>query len=611
MKYSYNWLKWYIPDAPAPDKLESILTYHLFEVESAEKLGDGDVVLDIKILPSRAHDLLSHQGLARELASLLNINYVDPTSKYVIPSSLATNLVKEIKTDKCRRYMGRIIRNVKVGLSPEWVIKHLASIGQRSINNIVDATNIVMFDCGQPTHVFDLNKIKSSVLRVQMASKGQKIALLGGTEKTLDEEMMIIADEDGNALDIAGVKGGKLAELTNDTKDIILEAANFDPVSVRKTAHKLGIFTDAKKRFENDLSPELAPYAMRELSALIAEMCPLAVFEDVVDVYPKKQDEMSLKFRREKIAKILGYDVSDDEVKGILNRYNFTYTQNGDEFEIVVPPHRLDLNIEEDMAEEIARVIGFDKIEPYLKKVNFTPKNNEVYTKIAWVREKLLADGYSEVMTTSFRDKGKVSVLASASDKNYLRSSLLDGLKESVQLNKNNSALLNLKEVKIFEIGTVWNPKEVMMVGWANNKEAKEFTLDEYIAENASPEEHGYFSAEKFLVIAPSRSTVSSKEHFPSFAMWSLFPFIVRDVAVFVPEGVQSSEVEKVIKDNLASNVVRGPELFDEFKKDGKISYAFRLVFQSFERTLTDEEVNEVMTQITNKIKAQNGWQVR
>src|SRR3990167_2041545 len=165
MKISYNWLKWYIPEAPKAEKLADIVTYHLAEVESMEKKGD-DTIFDINILPNRAHDLLSHQGVARELASLLDIKYVDPTPKYKVPESKPTKLKVEINTEKCRRDAARIVRDVKVGPSPDWVVKHLESIGQRSINNIVDATNIVMFDCGQPSHVFDMDKVKGLKLDI-------------------------------------------------------------------------------------------------------------------------------------------------------------------------------------------------------------------------------------------------------------------------------------------------------------------------------------------------------------------------------------------------------------------------------------------------------------
>src|SRR3989344_8583521 len=162
MKISYNWLKWYISECQKPNELVNVFNYHICEVEGMEKIGEADnsdTVFDLNILPNRAHDLLSHQGIARELASQLGIAYKDPTEMYKIPESKPTKLKIELKTEKCRRYMGRIVRNVKVEPSPDWVKKHLESIGQRSINNIVDATNIVMYDCGQHCHAFDLDKL--------------------------------------------------------------------------------------------------------------------------------------------------------------------------------------------------------------------------------------------------------------------------------------------------------------------------------------------------------------------------------------------------------------------------------------------------------------------
>src|SRR3990167_4037966 len=293
MKISYDWLKWYIPEAPKAEKLANVLTYHVCEVESFEKRGD-DTVFDINILPNRAHDLLSHQGIAREIASLLDIKFIDPTPKYKIPESQPTTLIKEIKSSKCRRYMGRVIRNIKVGPSPEWVVKHLESIGQRSINNIVDATNIVMYDSGQPCHAFDLDKLTNEILIVRQAKEGESITTLDGKEVKLSSMDMVIADEK-NVLAIAGVKGGKLAEMDEDTKNILIEVANFDPVSVRKTSKRMGILTDSSKRFENNLSPEIVFYAMREISGLLVEYGGLE-FEKIIDIYPNKQKPRGLSF---------------------------------------------------------------------------------------------------------------------------------------------------------------------------------------------------------------------------------------------------------------------------------------------------------------------------
>jgi phenylalanyl-tRNA synthetase beta chain len=496
MKISYNWLKWYIPDMPPADKLVDVFNYHICEVENVEKIPDKlvdsgeDTIFDLNILPNRAHDLLSHQGVARELASFLNIKFIDP--KYKIPESKPTKLIKKIESPKCRRYMGRIVRNIKIGPSPDWVIADLEAMGQRSINNIVDATNIVMYDCGQPAHVFDLKKVKNLKLKVRLARNDEKITLLNGEEKVLNDTMVVISDEEGNSLDIAGVKGGKYAELNAQTTNIILEIANFDPVSVRKTAQALNIVTGAKKRFENDLSPELGSFAMRELSALIQEMCPQAIFEEIVDIYPKKQGQRKLSFSAGRISKILGLAVSADEIKNILKRYDFKYNLSlnpspagrgagGKVFEIIIPPLRLDLAIEEDMAEEVGRIIGYDKIKGKIPKISFKPKVNETYSKILWARDKLLKDGYSEVMTYAFCDRGEAQVLASASDKKFLRSNLADGLKESLKLNKINAPLLGLNEVRIFEIGTIFTEDdEEIHVAYNEGDKVIEKKLDEF-----------------------------------------------------------------------------------------------------------------------------------
>ncbi|MBI5139360.1 phenylalanine--tRNA ligase subunit beta [Candidatus Nomurabacteria bacterium] len=599
MKISYNWLKWYVPEVPNAEKLADIITYHIAEVETVEKKEDGDSVFDVKILPNRAHDLLSHMGFGKELSSLLNISYTDPTPKYKIPESKTTDLKIEVESDKCRRYTGRIVKNVKVGPSPEWVVKHLESIGQRSINNMVDAANLVMFNCGQPTHVFDLGKVKEKIV-VRLANDGEKLITLDNRDLKLKNSDLIIGDASG-ILGLAGVKGGKSSEVDLNTKDLIIEVANFDPISIRKSAQSFDLFTDARKRFENDLSPELAPYGMRELSALIAEMCPEAEFEDVVDIYPQKQEERKLSFRVERISSILGVPISKEDIEGVLKRYNFEYTFNDGVFEIKVPPLRLDLVIEEDMAEEIGRVLGYDKVKGELPKINFKPKINEEYEKIKKSREHLLSRGHSEVMTYVFRDKGEVGVMQSASDKKFLRSNLTDGLKESFKLNKQNLPLLNTDEVKIFEIGTVFKKSsEEIHVAYNEKDKIIEMTLEDFSKEMQKNS------------VAPPASGFPCEHNFSAFLFksWSLFPFIARDVAVWVPEGVESSQVLEIIKESMGDLVVRGPELFDQFKKGDKTSYAFRMVFQSHDRTLTDVEVNEVMQKIHEKLK-DNGWEVR
>ena len=612
MKISYNWLKWYVPDMPEANKLADIFTYHLTEVEGMEKKEDGDIIFDLNILPNRAHDLLSHQGIARELAGQLEIPFNDPTPKYKIPESKSTGLKIDIQTPNCRRYMGRIVRGLKVGPSPAWVVQHLESIGQRSINNIVDATNIVMFDCGQPCHAFDLRKISDSQIQIGLAQDGEELELLGSEKivAKLKNTDTVIASG-GKILALAGVKGGTNSGIADDTTDIVLEVANFNPTAVRKTARRLGILSDAAKRFENDLSAELCDYAMLELSALIYEMFPEAIFEEILDIYPDKQEKRKIEISADFINKKLGTDYTTDEIENVWKRYNFSYTKNSDSFIITPPALRLDLVIPEDLVEEVGRVLGYDRVVPVMPKIDhstslmagFKPKVNETWAKIASARHKLITDGYREVMTYAFTDKGDVQVLASASDKKYLRTNLSDGLKDSLAFNSTMLPLLGISkfpELKIFEIGTVFknSGEEVHVATKDENKitDNTDVTLDEFIA-----------SINKNDTESARAESVAMKN---TFKMWSMYPFIKRDIALWVPADTAVETVREVIGKDVGDLLVKGPDLFDQFKKEDKQSYAFRLVFQSFDRTLTDEEINPIMEAITKRI-GDNGWTVR
>jgi phenylalanyl-tRNA synthetase beta chain len=599
MKISYNWLKWYVDgELPTPEKMEEIFTFKLCEVEGIEKLADGDTIFDLNILPNRAHDLLSHQGVAREVAGMLGLKFKDPTELYKVPASKSTNLNIEIKTPACRRYMGRIVRNIKVGPSPEWVVKHLESIGQRSINNIVDATNLVMFDCGQPCHAFDLKHAPQIV--VTNAKEGEEFPVLGRDQivaKLKESDMMIT---DGvHSLAIAGVKGGLNSGVTDATTEIVLEVANFDPVSVRKTARRLNLLSDSAKRFENDLSPEHASYAMRELSATILEMCPDAEFEDIVDVYTTPQQPRTISFSPAWIKKYLGISISEAEVIEILKNYGYEVTGEKDSYILSVPPLRLDLTGRHDVAEEVARLYDLKNINPVSLSLSEKPKvNEEVYTRLT-VRKKLLEAGYRETITYAFRKKGIFEVARGVGDKGALRTNLSDGLKESYELNRLNAPVLGLTDVKIFEIGAVW-PKsgEEIHVAFADKKGVTEMTLIEYCEKNGISLTGSY--TDLFNTAYGSNR----------FTQWSLYPFITRDIAVWVPEGVTVEELANLYKTHGGPLLVRDPQLFDQFTKDGKTSVAFRLVFQASDRTLTDTDVQPVMESI-NTVLQQKGWEIR
>lgn len=614
MKISYNWLKWYIEipsaigaDLPSAEKLEKLFTFKLCEVEGTEPLEDGDTLFDLNILPNRAHDLLSHQGVARELAGILGYKFKDPTEMYKIPASSPTELKIEIQTPACRRYMGRIVRNIKVGPSPDWVVKHLESIGQRSINNIVDATNLVMFDCGNPCHAFDVKRITRNVerveIRIQNAKDGEEFPVLGKEQviAKLKDTDMVIADGEGNTLAIAGVKGGLSSGVTNETTDIVLEVANFDPVSVRKTARRLNLLSDSAKRFENDLSPQHAAYAMRELSATILEMCPDAQFEDIVDVYPVEQEAQSVQFSVAWINKYLGTNIPENEMVTLLKNYGFEISGENDAYTLHVPYLRLDILGAHDIAEEVARLYGLEKIDPTPLSFSEKPANNEIFAKICAVKADLVSKGYREVQTYTFRKKGDFEVARGVGDKPALRTNLTDGLKEAYELNRLNAPFLELLEVKIFEVGNVFEKSgEETHVAFADKSGIKEMTLEEYCQKNSIVCD----SCAEFLKASSSKLQPST------FATWSQYPFISRDIAAWIPEGKSKTDFEQIIKSNMGELVVKGPYLLDEFIKDSKTSAAYRFVFQAADRTLEESEVTPIMEKITNALK-EEGFEVR
>lgn len=595
MKISYNWLKWYVPEIPEADKLAAVFGEHLCEVESVEKLPDGDTLYDLNILPNRAHDLLSFHGVARELAGQLGLKFNDPTPYYKVPESKPTELKVNIETPNCRRYMARIVRNVKVGPSPEWVVNHLASVGQRSINNIVDATNLVMLDCGQPTHAFDLRAIKDGTVTIGSATDGETLALVGSEklQATLKATDTVILSG-GKALALGGVKGGLDSGIQDDTTDILIEVANFQPTSVRKTARRLSIFSDAAKRFENDLSPEHAAFGMLELTGCLIETNPDATFEDVVDVYPNPQTPRKLTFSIDDVNTLLGSAISADETETILKNYGYAFTKEGSSFTIDVPPLRLDLTGTHDMAEEIGRIYGYAKISPELPKIDFVPKTNETQARINAAREKLLADGYSETMTYTFTKKGKVEVARGAKGKEFLRTNLSDGLKAAYDMNRLNAPLLGVADVRLFEIGTVFLSVESqeIHVAYADKKGVVESTLEE-------------FTRDMDLGVV---STAEPK--LGQFIPWSQYPFIYRDIALWVPENTGAAEVAATLRAHAGDLLAREPQLFDQFAKDGRTSLAFRLVFQSHERTLVEEDVVVAMAKVTEAV-TQKGWEIR
>jgi phenylalanyl-tRNA synthetase beta chain len=608
MKVSKLWLdKFFDTPLPSADELSEALTFHAFEIDGIEPYSGltksrlPDHVLDVKVTPNRGHDCLSHRGIAKELSAILKLPLAhDAFTTASDISKKAAEVEVSLQSGLCRRYIAGYVKGVKVGPSPAWLRERLEAIGQRSINNVVDATNFVMFNTGQPLHAFDAGQLaqKDGVYRIEVraAEEGEKILALDKKEYALNSSMLVIADANaGEAIGIAGVKGGVPAAITNDTKDIIIESANFDGVSVRKTAQALKLRTDASARFEQGLSPELAAHGMRNMLEFVAHVTG-GELSGFVDIYPEPQQESRVSVSVGMINKVLGTGLTGADIADAFQRLQFAYKEEGGHFEVLVPFERLDIGIAQDLVEEVGRIIGYDRVPAVpLPAPAAAPEVHQTFYAAEHVRKQLTDMGYSEVFTSVFADRGERAVLNKVdSVRPYLRATLTDGLNEALKKNIPNKDLLGLKEVKLFEIGTVWKGgKEETMVGIVSEKEkAKEEPLSMH-----APKE-------------PARTyedlPLSGAVRFHPF---SKYPYIVRDVAMWTPAGTEPSAVSDAIK-NEAGELCVKVSLFDQFQKGEKTSLAFRLVFQSFERTLTEAEANEAMEKVSAKLK-EKGFEIR
>jgi phenylalanyl-tRNA synthetase beta chain len=640
MKVSYTWLQTYFKDPlPSAEQVADLLTFHVFEIDGMEKVG-ADTVLDVKVLPDRAHYALSHRGIAYELAAITKQPLLE---KSVAPVSATIDDTVSVVVDdagKCPRYLARYIKGVTVGDSPAWLSLALKNLGNRSINNIVDATNYVMLDTGQPLHAFDADKVAGSI-HVRNAKAGEKMTTLDEKEVALDESVLVIADDQGS-LAIAGIKGGNRAAVTASTKNLIIESANFDAGMVRKTSQKIGIRTDSSKRFENEITPLFAEFGMNAVTTLIKDLAAPQGIGPVTDNYPKSHEAWNLIVKPQAITERLGVEISEQEMIEILQRIVTSVVKNDAGLELTIPQYRLDLTSAQDIVEEVGRLYGYDKIPVgTLPETTFTPKVTKEYFYIQKIKDLLVAQGFSEVYTYSLTDSvhGSVELMnPMASDKSVLRKSLDQGLLSALELNSHNAPLLGLDEIKIFEIGTVFGRDgEHTELGFAafiarNSKNKPQATkaLLETVLQSLEqslgttlPRELS--ANDKYLInltkVIETLATPTAYEAFEiptslkKFSPISRYPFIARDIAVFTPSGTTQTDVESLIKEHAGNLLVR-LSLFDVFEKafpDGtkKTSYGFRLIFQSPERTLTDEEINTVMTSITNEMNTRADWQVR
>lgn len=645
MKVVHSWLKDYLGDAlPAPEKVEELLTFHSFEVEGIEGV-EGESVIDVSVLPNRASDCLCHRGMARELASVLGVPLAhDPLAE--LPELTSTDkIVIDIQNETaCPRFTAALITGVTVGESPEWLQKRLKALGVRSINNIVDATNYVMYALGEPMHAYDADLFAQTNgkwnFTIRDARPGETISLLAEGGKDEDRiveltgsELLIVDGSTDTPIGLAGVKGGRYAGVHSGTKNIIIEAAHFNPVTTRKTARRLGIVIDASKRFENEPSRALPPYAQAEIIKLITDIAG-GTFEGWNDEYKAEKPNPEVVVPVAHTNALLGLTLDVTVMKDILGRIGARVTESTDSTITVVGPfERTDLNIAEDFIEEIGRIHGLHNIVSVVPgAVALTEVNVRQYYTEA-IRQELLHAGFSEVITSSFSNKDAIQLQnALASDKSFMRSTLRKNITKVLDQNFVHCDLLDMPDVRVFEIGTVFDKTETTVT------EHTALTLgvrtkgngynpkDDIILKNACTvvdqvlgtplswnSEKGVAEANLSPVLAtltqPAAYIPLTSKEPAQYRPVSQYPAVSRDIALWVGEGELSQVVESTITQAAGDLCVR-VSLFDTFTKEGRTSYAFRLVFQSFDRTLTDTEVNTEMDRVYQVVK-EKGWEVR
>jgi phenylalanyl-tRNA synthetase beta chain len=636
MKVSRTWLQNYFEKPlPSVEEISVALTFHSFEIEES----DTDM-LDVKVLPDRAADCLSHRGIAREIGAVLDQPVVNDSLREELPSFPGSSLVTVSVQDesKCVRYIAGVIRGVNVGPSPAWLKEALESVGQRSINNVVDATNFVMLNIGQPLHAFDAAKLTQKdgtyAMEVRSAKNGEKITSLTGDEYVLSEDVLVIADANADAsIGIAGVKGGMAAGITESTTDIILESANFDGTLVRKASQKLKLWTDASQRFQNKPSPELAAYGMRDVIKLILEIAG-GTLEGVVDVKADSgnAEQAGVSVTLEKINSVLGASYESRDVEKVFDRLGFSYTSENSLFTVAPPFERRDITIPENLIEEVGRILGYDRIEPEMLPMLSQMPDQARYRGIERVKDFLVERGFTEISSQTFAVNGEVS-LANPLDQTRpaLRTSLTGNMRDALSRATNVAprVLGPATELKLFEIGTVFKKDSEhlsLVLGYKQLSGKQSTTLLPEVVSQLEQELIGVFATKPVIETDIAEAILTDtnlellgnyeprKVSLGSYKPFSMYPFALRDIAVWTPEKTEESEVlNLIIKD--AGTLLARIDLFDRFSKevDGeeRISYAFRLVFESFDRTLSDEDLNPLMEKITATLNAQEGWQVR
>ena len=631
-------------------------------------LSLDDHVIELEITPNRP-DCLSLIGMARETAATFNKKLNEPN--LIIKDEIDdiydyTNGI-EVKTDKCVRYYSKVLKDVKVDKSPLWLQSYLMKAGMRPVNNIVDITNFVMLEYGEPLHAFDLEGLEGKKIIVRQAEDGELLTTLDGVERKLDRDDIVIADAK-QAIGIAGVMGGLDSEITEDTRTILLEGANFNSKNVRLTSKKLGLRTEASTRFEKGIGPNVCKLAVERVCQLVEEIGAGKVVGNSIDVYNEVSSPKEIILRPERANKLLGIDISPNQMLDYLNSLEIESKLEEGVIKSIVPSFRLDLSIEADLIEEVGRLYGFHNIESK-PLVGSLTRGIKPYDSILAQKVKniLTGMGLNEVMTYSFispRAYDKINMKEEnyiklmnplGEDYSVMRTSLIPNMLDLLSNNINKG----IESVYAYEIANIFLPKQlpvkdlpeerkILSLGLYGDdvdfymlKDIVESTLSQLGIKGLSytREENNniFHSGRAANVLIGDQVLATIGEIHPDIAEnyhvderiyigsidfekvidltnldkkykeLARYPAMTRDIALTIDEDIMVGDIEEVIK-NHGRELIEEIELFDIYRGDqiqeGKKSVAFSIVYRSYERTLRDDEVNSIQGLIIEDLES-------
>lgn len=667
MKFSYTLIKKLAP--VIKNKKDLIEKLNEFAFEAVDTGGNS---FEVALPANRYSDAASHIGIAREISAIYGKKFESPVFNLKISKSNGSakaNFRVSIEDRKlCSRYMGQYFENVKFGVSPKWMRDVLKECELRPINAVVDVMNYVMLETGQPLHAFDYDKIAQTQIVVRRAKKGEKIVSLDDKNYELNENILVIADSQ-KPLAIAGIKGGKTAEVGATTKRIIVEAANFAGANIYRASKSLKLATDASVIFSHNISPILAEIGLNRARQLLEEIAG-AKAGAIIDVNYAKPGKKIIKFDTEKFKKLIGVDLSAKVCRSYLEKLGFkingsSSTVNSSSFTVEVPAWRSDVSIFEDLAEEIARLYGYNKLKSQPPKIHIHPSGFE--DQIVFkdkIRKVLTGFGFDEVLNYSFIGeddlnknsawKNKLLELENpiSSQAKYMRPSLAPSLIRNIE---SNFRFFN--NIKIFEIGKVFygNTLEKLNLGIliASKKDKQIFFELKGAIENMfkgiglvdymmpEPKKGDWVndltgnlisgeilkieSEEKVIgyigrVDYPGAEAVLAEinldvllelvkeEH--EYRPLSKYPSIMRDISVLVSPAVKVGEMMRLIQE---SNLkyIEDVDMVDEYEMNGRRSLTFRIIFQAEDRTLKEKEAGDEIEKIKKLLKSKFGAEIR